>query len=86
MPCAGTGLYLDVNNFLIGVAYIWISCEILRFVWTSEMVSRMKQHQEAELSPITFHQRFMLVAHCFAVSFFFCGLTHVSSQSVASTF
>jgi uncharacterized membrane protein YozB (DUF420 family) len=55
-------------------------------VWTSEMVSRMKQHQETELSPITFHQRFMLVAHCFAVSFFFCGLTHVSSQSVASTF
>jgi hypothetical protein len=76
---------VHVNNIFIGFAYIWISCQILRFVWNSEMVTRMKSYEVGAQSRFSFHVRFMAVAYCFSVTFLFCGLTHVRSLTHSLT-
>jgi hypothetical protein len=77
---------VHVNNIFIGFAYVWISCQILRFVWNSEMVTRMKSYEVGAHSRFSFHVRFMAVAYCFSVTFLFCGLTHVSSDIHSLTY
>jgi hypothetical protein len=71
-------ILLDANDALIGIAYVWISFEIVRLVWSSELVSKLKNNKELGTTHFSLYHKIMINTYCFATSFFFCGLTHVS--------
>jgi hypothetical protein len=72
-------LILTISEVLIGLPYVWISVEILRLIWRSELVSNIKKNPDLlRSSSVTLHQKIITIAVTFAITFVFCGLTHVS--------
>jgi hypothetical protein len=72
-------LILTISEVLIGLAYVWISVEISRLIWRSELVSNIKKNPDLlRSSSVTLHQKIITITVAFAITFVFCGLTHVS--------
>lgn len=69
---------LALSDVLLGLASEWLGVEVIRFIWRSEMVRKVKFKTELGSPLISLHSKILLNAYFFSGTFLFCGLTHVS--------
>jgi hypothetical protein len=72
-------LLLHINDTIIGLSYIWIAIEIVRLIGSSKIVKKIKLNPELS----SLHLKIILHTICFSLTFFTCGLTHVSARSLS---
>lgn len=73
---------VDSTEFVLGLSFIWIGCDIFRLVSSSQLVNKLKLNPDLGNSLISVHNRIMINTYLFSAAFITCGLTHVSNVHI----